>query len=239
MAPQQQHHEAVAPIDSPLEKVQSQYEKGREEEEVESETASNKESRLARERKQQLSLPLRNTRSRSSARSVKSYKSHTDGYSHFHDAEKQQQDEEADGSPNGEKEFEVKFDGDSDPHNPKNRPYLRKWFIVIIVSMSSLCVTCASALVSAKWSPLLATSWPTFFADMLTIVAVHQHLQATGTRLPCLSRSGDPRPDDFRLWPGPGAHVPLTFIRVLRPKNHLPLRFRRVFCLAHTVCCGE
>lgn len=39
-----------------------------------------------------------------------------------------------------EKEFEVTWDGDDDPMNPKSMPYARKWSIVIILSLSSLCV---------------------------------------------------------------------------------------------------
>jgi hypothetical protein len=39
-----------------------------------------------------------------------------------------------------DKEFEVTWDGDDDPMNPRSMPYARKWIIVIIVSASSLCV---------------------------------------------------------------------------------------------------
>jgi hypothetical protein len=39
-----------------------------------------------------------------------------------------------------EKEFEVTWDGDDDPMNPRSMAYARKWIIVIIVSASSLCV---------------------------------------------------------------------------------------------------
>ena len=39
-----------------------------------------------------------------------------------------------------EKQFEVQWDGDSDPSNPRSRSQARKWLIVLIVSSSSLCV---------------------------------------------------------------------------------------------------
>src|SRR5450755_2467809 len=39
-----------------------------------------------------------------------------------------------------EKPFEVQFEGDDDPMNPRNLLTFRRWMIVIIVSMSSTCV---------------------------------------------------------------------------------------------------
>lgn len=152
----ERHHEAVAPLarlDSELEKDHVKCDRA-EEEEIEEETASHKEVRIAREQRP-LSVPLRNTRSRSSARSTKSYISHTDGYSHFNDSneEEKQRAGASASQENHEKQFEVTFDGDADPYNPKNRPYLRKWLIVVIVSASSLCVTCASALVRTLGTP--------------------------------------------------------------------------------------
>ncbi|CAD0087715.1 unnamed protein product [Aureobasidium vineae] len=53
-----------------------------------------------------------------------------------------------------EKEFEVTWDGDDDPMNPRSMPYVRKWIIVIIVSASSLCVTCTSALYTSTYAQL-------------------------------------------------------------------------------------
>lgn len=144
----------VSPISRPDSELEKHRGRGEEQEEIEEETASTKEGRLARDARLGLSVPLRNSRSRSSARSVKSYKSHTDGYSHFNEANDEEKQQRADDDANGaqqnpEKEFEVSFDGDADPYNPKNRPYLRKWLIVVIVSSSSLCVTAASALVGS------------------------------------------------------------------------------------------
>lgn len=45
-----------------------------------------------------------------------------------------------------EKEFEVTWDGDDDPMNPKSMAYARKWIIVVILSASSLCVYVESLL---------------------------------------------------------------------------------------------
>lgn len=93
-----------------------------------------------------LQAPLQPTRSRSSARSQ------TDGYSHiyYNDEEKNQQS--TDPVPEAGKEFEVKFDGDSDPWNPKtSNSTFKKWCIVLIGSGCSLCVTCASAMYVYQW----------------------------------------------------------------------------------------
>ncbi|KAK5133872.1 hypothetical protein LTR08_007203 [Meristemomyces frigidus] len=98
---------------------------------------------------------LRSTRSRSSARSHRSY---TDGYTHFGDEDEEKQRREAATAQGAgftsELEFEVSFDGDSDPLSPRNLSTLRKWMIVIIVSASSLCVTCASALYTSTYPQL-------------------------------------------------------------------------------------
>lgn len=47
------------------------------------------------------------------------------------------------GSAGGEahpKEFEVHWDGDDDPMNPRNMKTWRKWIVVLTVCMSSVCV---------------------------------------------------------------------------------------------------
>ncbi|KAK6003316.1 hypothetical protein QM012_001161 [Aureobasidium pullulans] len=53
-----------------------------------------------------------------------------------------------------EKDFEVTWDGDDDPMNPRSMAYARKWIIVVIVSASSLCVTCTSALYTSTYAQL-------------------------------------------------------------------------------------
>ncbi|KAI5255249.1 MFS general substrate transporter [Aureobasidium subglaciale] len=74
-------------------------------------------------------------------------------------ARRQSKDEESGVTAMGddnvnEKEFEVTWDGDDDPMNPRSMPYARKWIIVIIVSASSLCVTCTSALYTSTYAQL-------------------------------------------------------------------------------------
>ena len=68
-------------------------------------------------------------------------RSSTDSYINGHrlqdDGEKgplPQQDDEQDHL------FEVQWNGDHDPMNPRNMSKARKWMIVLVVSMSSLCV---------------------------------------------------------------------------------------------------
>ncbi|CAK4031247.1 efflux pump atB-like [Lecanosticta acicola] len=124
-----------------LELEEAEEERGREE------NLDSKDLRTANEARP-LAVPIQQIRSRSSARSTRSYAA---------EGEYARADEDA-AKPDGEEdqEFEVTFDGDADPYNPKNRPYLRKWLIVLIVSSSSLCVTCASALYSSTYAQLEA-----------------------------------------------------------------------------------
>ena len=94
---------------------------------------------------------LQQTRSHSSARSARSY---TDGYTHFEEQNNEKQDDATGRMQQQDKEFEVQFDGDSDPWNPKNKTTLRKWCIVLIGSACSLCVTCASALYTSTYEQM-------------------------------------------------------------------------------------
>ncbi|QIX01888.1 hypothetical protein AMS68_007405 [Peltaster fructicola] len=60
-------------------------------------------------------------------------------------------------APQEEKAFEVRWDGPEDPHNPKSDAWAsipRKWSIVLILSASSLSVTCASALYTSTYDQL-------------------------------------------------------------------------------------
>ncbi|WPH00743.1 MFS general substrate transporter [Acrodontium crateriforme] len=70
----------------------------------------------------------------------------------INDVEKQ--DDNSD-TLDSDKSFEVKFDGgENDPMSPKNKPLLRKWCITLLVSFSSLCVTCASTLYTSTYLQL-------------------------------------------------------------------------------------
>lgn len=48
--------------------------------------------------------------------------------------------QEQDQAHDPEKEFEVQWDGDNDPMNPRSMGKPRKWLIVLVLSTSSLCV---------------------------------------------------------------------------------------------------
>lgn len=107
------------------------------------------------ERSRRLHPPLQQTRSRSSVRSRRSY---TDGYSHFEEYDdEEKQNKTADSKPEEGKEFEVQFDGDADPWNPKSKPEWKKWMIVLIGSACSLVVTVSisssSSYLTLQWVP--------------------------------------------------------------------------------------
>ncbi|KAF2837454.1 MFS general substrate transporter [Patellaria atrata CBS 101060] len=76
-----------------------------------------------------------------------------DGYTHF---PQDDDDRVGDSCERGsEKEFEVGWDGDSDPMNPRSMSKLRRWSIVVVVSLSSLCVTCASSLYTSIYGQVV------------------------------------------------------------------------------------
>ena len=77
-----------------------------------------------------------------------------------------------------EKEFEVQWDGDNDPMNPRCMSKARKWMIVVIVSAGSTCVTCTSSMytltydqITVEWhiSRVTATLGLSFFVMGLGI----------------------------------------------------------------------
>ena len=72
----------------------------------------------------------------SPARKVESHRSSSDSAKWRHGAQSKVEAEKE----NIENEYEVNWDGDHDPMNPRSMSKPRKWLIVIIVSMSSLCV---------------------------------------------------------------------------------------------------
>ncbi|KAL9062386.1 MAG: hypothetical protein Q9157_008966 [Trypethelium eluteriae] len=53
-----------------------------------------------------------------------------------------------------DKEYEVKFDGDADPLNPKSKTKLQKWLITLIVSSCSFCVTATSTMYTSTYDQL-------------------------------------------------------------------------------------
>ncbi|KIW04343.1 uncharacterized protein PV09_04633 [Verruconis gallopava] len=92
---------------------------------------------------------LSKAQTRQSARSQRSHGGE-DGYSCRRDSEEIQI---ADVSGD-DKQFEVKWDGDNDPMNPRSRSKFRKWIVVLIMAGSALCVTCASALYTLTYGQL-------------------------------------------------------------------------------------
>ncbi|KAF2670380.1 MFS general substrate transporter [Microthyrium microscopicum] len=54
-----------------------------------------------------------------------------------------------------EGKFRVKFNGETDPMSPRSMGRLRKWSIVLIVSLSSLCVTCTSSLYTFTYTQII------------------------------------------------------------------------------------
>ncbi|KAI1420188.1 major facilitator superfamily domain-containing protein [Xylaria sp. FL1777] len=59
----------------------------------------------------------------------------------------------SDSDDNGDP-FEVSFNGDDDPMCPRNMNLARKWFLVCIVGLGSLCVTCTSSIYTATYSQM-------------------------------------------------------------------------------------
>lgn len=74
------------------------------------------------------------------------------GCTTFNDDEETTKNPEKGRSPN--KHFEVQFDGDSDPLNPRSFSTIRKWTIVIIISAGSTCVTCASSMYTLTYGQI-------------------------------------------------------------------------------------
>lgn len=78
-----------------------------------------------------------------------------DGYTCFGEDEERPNIPSGDTAADAEKQFEVTWDGDDDPMNPRSMPKLRRWLIVLVVSASSVCVTCASSLYTTTYGQLI------------------------------------------------------------------------------------
>ena len=145
-----------SPIESDVEKGDFEQDRGTnhrkvedKEEEIEAYERNARSSLEAAEgeRSRRLHPPLQQTRSQTS---IRSRRSHTDGYSHFEEYDdEEKQTKVADSKPEEGKEFEVQFDGDADPWNPKSKPEWKKWMIVLIGSASSLVVTVSTSRTSS------------------------------------------------------------------------------------------
>lgn len=104
-----------------------------------------------------LSRPHSYARNPSFRRSLSRTRSNN-GYGCDEDRNSAEGREVADIEASGQSEkdpFEVRWDGgDSDPMCPRSMSMAQKWLIVIIVSASSLCVTCTSSLYTSTYSQL-------------------------------------------------------------------------------------
>lgn len=63
-----------------------------------------------------------------------------DGYTCFGEDEERPNIPSGNTAVDAEKQFEVTWDGDDDPMNPRSMPKLQRWLIVLVVSASSVCV---------------------------------------------------------------------------------------------------
>lgn len=95
--------------------------------------------------------PLRSVIKSSSLHRSKSY-GDGHGYTAFGDDEEAPRKTENGDDP--EKEFEVQWDGDQDPMNPRNMSNGRKWIVVAIVSAGSTCVTCTSSMYTSTYGQI-------------------------------------------------------------------------------------
>lgn len=95
-------------------------------------------------------LPNEGPKDRSA--NIQRSRSYGNGYgcTTFNDDEENTKDSEK----GQERQFEVRFDGDSDPMNPRSFSKTRKWVIVAIVSAGSTCVTCASSMYTLTYGQI-------------------------------------------------------------------------------------
>ncbi|PVH81274.1 multidrug resistance protein [Cadophora sp. DSE1049] len=63
-------------------------------------------------------------------------------------------DEEKQYPPLSEHDHLVEWDGPHDPLNPRNRPVMQKWLFVLVVSLGSLLVTCASSIYTLTYTQI-------------------------------------------------------------------------------------
>ncbi|KAJ5662666.1 hypothetical protein N7462_011592 [Penicillium macrosclerotiorum] len=97
---------------------------------------------------------LQKQRTNASRRSLDHCWSLNDGVSISGNELDRQEADEAGGEPDENRGFIVGWD-ESDPMNPRNMNTARRWMIVIIVSMGSLCVTCTSSMYTTTYSQLM------------------------------------------------------------------------------------
>ena len=81
-------------------------------------------------------------------------KSYGDGHGYTAFGEDEEAPKKIENGEDPEKEFEVQWDGDQDPMNPRNMSNGRKWIVVAIVSAGSTCVTCTSSMYTSTYGQI-------------------------------------------------------------------------------------
>ena len=81
-------------------------------------------------------------------------KSYGDGHGYTAFGEDEEVPRKTEEGEDPEKDFEVQWDGDHDPMNPRNMRTGRKWVIVAIVSAGSTCVTCTSSMYTSTYGQI-------------------------------------------------------------------------------------
>ena len=88
------------------------------------------------------------------SRSLHRSKSYGDGHGYTAFGEDEEAPKKIENGEDPEKEFEVQWDGDQDPMNPRNMSNGRKWIVVAIVSAGSTCVTCTSSMYTSTYGQI-------------------------------------------------------------------------------------
>ena len=81
-------------------------------------------------------------------------KSYGDGHGYTAFGEDEEAPAKNENGEDLEQEFEVQWDGDHDPMNPRNMTNGRKWIVVAIVSAGSTCVTCTSSMYTSTYGQI-------------------------------------------------------------------------------------
>ncbi|OAT00438.1 MFS multidrug transporter, variant 2 [Blastomyces dermatitidis ER-3] len=95
-----------------------------------------------------------------SSHSLRRVYSLSDGYTHpavdndrLHEPEEDEKAEEVSAAPG--MEYIVKWDGPTDPSNPRNMRLGRKWVVVLVLAVGSVCVTCTSSLYTMTYAQIM------------------------------------------------------------------------------------
>lgn len=86
--------------------------------------------------------------------SLQHSRSYGDGHSYTAFGEDKETPNKDNDEHDPEKQFEVQWDGEHDPMNPRCMSKGRKWIIVLIVSAGSTCVTCTSSMYTLTYDQL-------------------------------------------------------------------------------------